>query len=147
MSFLSHLWQTFLALHPWGYVSTAVVLLVAFLKRKAISAAISTGWKKLDLWFWGWVKGKVQTQPQTAERGQIHTITYRGTFQDYYYKSDPIPLHFLEITSDGSLLTVPVWETHLLDGIKSGTIVEIDTEATFGSSAERVKRVRRPRTT
>jgi len=41
MNFIFHLWQSFLALHPWGYVITAVLALIAFIKKEAISAATS----------------------------------------------------------------------------------------------------------
>ena len=41
MNFILHLWQTFLALHPWGYVVTVLLALIAFIKKEAISEAKS----------------------------------------------------------------------------------------------------------
>jgi len=43
MNWLLHIWQSFLALHPWGYVIAAAVALLALIKKKAISAADING--------------------------------------------------------------------------------------------------------
>lgn len=144
MGYVTYLWYAFLALHPWGYVSTAVVLLIAFLKRKVISAAVSTGWKKLDSWFWEWIKRKVQAQPQAAQTGQAVFRTYKGSFQDYYYQSHPFDHHILEMTCDGSSVKLEVVATSLFNGVKHGDFVEVDTEAAVGPYPELVKRVRKP---
>jgi hypothetical protein len=147
LNLLLHIWQSFLALHPWGYVTTAGVLLLAFFKRKAISGALSASWKRLNSWFWEKMRTNLQIQSQSLQKGQSHFRTYRGTFQDYSYQSLPFPCHILEMSNDGVLETVPVSQTHLLQSIKRGTFIEVDTEATVGLSSELVKRVRKPKTT
>lgn len=148
MSFLLHLWQSFLALHPWGYVVTAVLALVAFIKRKAIGAMTSAAWKKCDAWFWEKLRTKLQLQQQTSQaEGQSQLKTYNGTFQDYIYRSTPYKSHTLTISCNGFLHSVPVNDTHLFLGIKKGTYIEVDTEATAGLYSELVKRVRVDETT
>jgi hypothetical protein len=143
MDFLPHLWQNFLALHPWGYVTAFGLLLLAFFKRKAISGPVSAILKGLSSRFWEKMRTNLRVQPQSLEKGQSLLRTYRGTFQSYHYQSTPFPSHILEMSSDGVLETVPVADTHLLIAIKPGTAIEVDTEVTVGLSTELVKRVRR----
>ena len=51
MGYILHLWQAFLALHPWGYVIAAALALLAIVKRKAIGVVTSAVWMKSDSWF------------------------------------------------------------------------------------------------
>jgi hypothetical protein len=147
MNIILHLWQSFLALHPWGYVVTAVLALFAFMKRKAIGAGASAVWKKCDAWFWEKMRTKLQLQPQTSQAGPTQLKTYSGTFQDYVYNSTPHNSHTLTISVNGFIHSVPVNDTHLFLGIKKGTFIEVDTEATIGLYSELVKRVRVEETT
>ncbi|HWY42621.1 MAG TPA: hypothetical protein VNX66_03945 [Candidatus Sulfotelmatobacter sp.] len=142
VTFILHLWQVFLALHPWGYVIAALLALFALIKKKAIGAATSAAWKKCDIWFWGKIRAKLQPQQQTSQEGQTELRTYRGTFQDYVYRSLPPAGHTLTLSSSGFLVSVPVNFTHLLVGVKPGAYIEVDTEATIGLYGELVKRVR-----
>jgi len=142
MNWLLHIWQSFLALHPWGYVIAAAVALLALIKKKAISAATSTACKKCDTWFWENIRVKVQPQIHTPQEGQTQVRTYKGTFQDYVYRSLPPSGHTLTLSSNGFLVHIPVNFTHMLAGIKKGQYIEIDTEATVGLYVELVKRVR-----
>jgi hypothetical protein len=142
MSFLLHLWQSFLALHPWGYVTTAVLALVVLTKRKVISTTVKAIWKRIDAWFWEKMRTKLQLQQQTQQTGPTQLKTYSGMFQDYVYRSTPHNSHTLTISGNGFLHSVPVNDTHLFMGIKKGTFIEVDTEATVGLYSELVKRVR-----
>src|SRR5437588_12097868 len=81
VTFILHLWQSFLALHPWGYVIAAALALSALMKRKAIGAGTSAVWKKFDAWFWEKMRTKLQLQPQTSQAGPTQLKTYSGTFQ------------------------------------------------------------------
>jgi len=139
MSFILHLWQAFLALHPWGYVTTAGIFLLAFVKRKTIGAVLSAVWKKVDSWFWEKIRTKLQIQPQTTQPSETVYRTYTGTFVDYVYKSTPYRTHTLTMSANGFQLNVLVNDTPLLIGIKPGTFIEVDTEA--GVYFEIVRRV------
>jgi len=136
------MWQSFLALHPWGWVTAGVILLVGFIKRKAIGAVTSAAWKKCDAWFWEKLRSKLQLQQHTSQTGETQLKTYSGTFQDFTYRSTPRNSHTLTISSNGFLHSVPVNDTHLFLGIKRGTFIEVDTEATVGLYSELVRRVR-----
>jgi hypothetical protein len=142
MSWLLQLWQSFLALHPWGYITTGVLALVVLIKRKAIGAAIAAVWKKIDAWFWEKMRTKLQLQPQTSQAGQTLYRTYRGTFQDYYYKSLSPSSYILELSSNGFSEKIPVTFTHILTGVKKGQFIEVDTEVTASLYSELVRRVR-----
>ncbi len=142
MNLIPHLWQSFLALHPWGYVIAAALALSALIKRKAISAGTSAAWKKFDAWFWGKIRTKLQPQQQTSQEGQTELRTYSGIFQDYVYRSTPHVGHTLTMTFGGFLHSIPVNNTHLFQGIKKGQLIEVDTEATVGLYSELIKRVR-----
>jgi hypothetical protein len=137
--YVLYLWHAFLGLQPWGYVTTALVLLVGFLKRKTISAATSAMWRKLDSWFWEKMRTKLQIQSQTNP-SETDCRTYKGTFVDYVYKSTPYPCHTLTMSSNGFQVNVIVNDTSLLIGIKRGTLIEVDTEVRSG--CEFVRRVR-----
>ena len=139
------MWQSFLALHPWGWVTTGAILLVGFIKRKAIGAGTTAVWKKFDAWFWEKMRTKLQLQPQASQAGQTQLRTYTGTFQDYVYKSAPYASHTLTMSSNGFQVSVPVNDTHLFLGIKRGTFIEVDTEVRM--SCELVRRVRKGETT
>lgn len=144
MSYVLYYWHAFLALHPWGYAVAAAVALGLFIKRKTIGAVTASVWRKTQEWFWGWVRENVGATPQTVQAGQIQFRTYRGSFQDYYYKSLPFPCHILEMTCDGFSVKLEVVATNLFEGIKRGMPIEVDTEAAAGPHPELVKRVRRP---
>jgi hypothetical protein len=144
LNWLLHIWQSFLALHPWRYGSATVLALFAFAKRKAIGAMVSAVWKKFDSWFWEKMRTKLQLQQQTSHSGQR---TYSGTFQDYVYTSNPHVGHTLTMSIDGFLHSVPVNYTNLFQGIKKGQFVEVDTEVEAGLYSELVRRVRVRETT
>jgi hypothetical protein len=142
LNWLLHIWQNFLALHPWSYVIAAVLALLGFIKRKAIAAMISAAWEKSDAWFWEKMRTKLQLQQQTSHTGPADLRTYSGTFQDYVYRGNPHLSHTLTMSIDGFLHSVPVNNTHLFQGIKKGQFVEVDTEVEAGLHSELVRRVR-----
>jgi len=112
-----------------------------------MAAMASAAWKKSDAWFWEKLRTKLQLQQQTSQAGPTQLKTYSGTFQDYIYRSTPRNSHTLTISCNGFLHSVPVNDTHLFLGIKKGTFIEVDTEATVGLYSELVKRVRVGETT
>jgi hypothetical protein len=65
---LVQLWHSFLALHPWGYVITAVALAFGFIKRKAISAATSAAAKEAEETFFRWFSKNLPGQKPTHEK-------------------------------------------------------------------------------
>ena len=147
VTFILHLWQSFLALHPWGYVIAAAVALSALVKRKAISTGTSAVWKKFDAWFWEKIRTKLQPQQQTSQEGQTQLRTYSGIFQDYVYRTHPHTGFTLTLSSNGFLESIPVNNTHLFEGIKRGTFIQVDTEVAPGLYSELVRRVRIDETT
>jgi hypothetical protein len=140
MGYLLYLWHAFLALHPWGYVVAAALALGLFIKGKAIGAATSAMWRKLDSWFWEKMRTKLQIQPHAGQTGQTDCRTYKGIFVDYVFSSTPYPRHTLTMSCNGFQVNVPVDNTSLLSGIKRGTLIEVDTEVRSG--CEFVRRVR-----
>jgi len=137
-----HLWQEFLALHPWGYVITAVVALVALIKRKAIGAVGAALWNKAKQSFWGWVRKNVAYEPQHAQAVQAQVKTYTGIFRGYnQYENFPRDW-FFTLSGSGFTTKVPVHPTNLFSGVQPGSFVEIDTEVIAGSAVELVRRVR-----
>jgi hypothetical protein len=145
MSFILHLWQSFLALHPWGYVIAAALALFALIKGKAIGAVTSAAWKKSDAWFWEKIRTKLQPQGQTPQAGQTQLRTYSGIFQDYVYRTHPYVGWTLTLSRNGFIESVPVNTTHLFEGIKRGALIEVDTEVRI--NCEVVRRVRIGETT
>jgi len=145
MSFLLHLWQSFLALHPWGYVVTVLFALAAFLKRKAMGAATATAWNKSQEWFWGKVRKNVlqdSSVTHPAEPRQIQEKTYRGQFYGIVQAENYPNDWYFTLRGDGMTTKVPVYQTNLLGGVAHGEQVEIDTQVLIGLRLEPVKRVR-----
>ena len=142
MSFLQHLWYSFLSLHPWGYVSTAAVALVVFIKRKAIGAAMSEAWKAVKEKFFTWLSKNLPNQRPTNEK------TYKGVFMGYYQYSNPPHEWFFTLVENGTEHKVPTMRSNLLSGVQQGTFTEIDTQVLPGAKVEVIRRVRvRPKTT
>ena len=88
---------------------------------------------------WKWIRENVSFgHPQASNER-----TYTGIFQNYWYTSTPQPMNFFSLSHfDHVTTTVRVLDTILLARIKTGTLVEIDTEAVPGNEYEIVKRVR-----
>jgi hypothetical protein len=146
VSTLVHLWQSFLALHPWGYLLTAVLALFALIKRKAIGAVSSAAWKRCDLWFWEKVRTKLQIQPPASQAGETHLKTYRGTFQ-WHGVGATTGGFVVALSNNGFSEKIPVEISDLFAGVKQGQFIEVETEATVGKYHETVKRVRVEQTT
>lgn len=141
-----HLWQSFLALHPWGYLLTAVLALLALIKRKAIGAVASAAWKRCDIWFWEKLRTKLQIQPPASQAGQTQFKTYRGTFQ-WYYEGPNTGGFVVALFNNGFSEKIPVGMTDLFAHVKQGQFIEVETEVTVGKNWETVKRVRVEQTT
>jgi hypothetical protein len=140
---LLHLWQSFLALHPWGYVIAGVLLLWGFIKRKAVGTATSAAWKKCSEWFWGWMGKKIVLPPPQAPPSTGRQLrTYKGIFQGYLQYENPPHHWFFTVSSNGITHKVPVWSTQLFSGIQYGQFIEVDTFAIGGWACEQVQRVR-----
>src|SRR5260370_14946178 len=95
MSFVLRLWQSFLALHPWGYVITAMLALVAFIKRKAIGAATSAMRNAAKEKFFSWFGKNLPRQKPTFEK------TYKGIFMGFFQYALPPHEWFFTVIEDG----------------------------------------------
>src|SRR5258707_872848 len=83
MSFILHLWQSFLALHPWGYVIAAALALSALIKRKAIGAGTSAMRNAAKEKFFSWFGRNLPRQKPTFEK------TYKGIFMGFFQYALP----------------------------------------------------------
>jgi hypothetical protein len=142
MSFLSHLWYSFLALHPWGYVITAAITLVVFIKGKAIGAAAAAAWKPIKEKFFSWLSKNLPGQKPANEK------TYKGIFMGFFQYSNPPHEWFFTLVENGTEYKVPTMRSNLLSGVQQGTFTEIDTQVLPGAKVEVIRRVRvRPKAT
>ena len=137
MTWLLHLWQSFLALHPWAYVTTAVLALVAFIKRKAIGAALSYLGRAAKKKFFGWFSKNLPLRDNHP-----HERTYRGQFQGLFQYENPPREWFFRLVDNGTEQTVPTHYSNLLSGVPYGSLVEIDTIRFRATLLERIVRVR-----
>jgi hypothetical protein len=136
------MWHSFLELplvvRIIASVGGAVLALYTAVKVKAIHAAMKKAIEAATSQFWKWLHEKLGcAHPQDGNQR-----TYKGIYQDYGYRSTPGPMHFFSVTYDRVTTTVPVLDTHLLFGIKIGTLVDIDTEVRSGYEYEIIRRVR-----
>jgi hypothetical protein len=136
------MWHSFLALplvvRIIAWTGGAAIALYTAIKSKAIHAAMKKAREAVAARFWRWVHTKAALgRPQDSNER-----TYKGIFQDYWYSSTPRAMNFFRVTQDGVATTVQVLDTNLLAGLKSGTFVEIDTEARASFEYEIVRRVR-----
>jgi hypothetical protein len=122
MNWLLHLWQSFLALHPWGYVVAAVFALGLFIKRKTIGALTSAAWNAAKKKFFGWFSDNLPQRKSGAER------TYRGIFMGCAQYENPPHEWYFTLVENGVTHKVSVWASNLLSGVQHGSWVEIDTE-------------------
>jgi len=83
MNFILHLWQSFLALHPWGYVATAVIALIAFIKKEAISAATSALSKEVHQYLPHWSKLTIEIR-EVCDDKILASIDASGYTVDLY---------------------------------------------------------------
>jgi hypothetical protein len=122
-----NLWQTFLTLSLTGGIVGFQLLIWATLKRKTIALMGKTAMER----FWNHVREHVADRNHNGER------TYKGMFQRYGCADDEWP--FFAIAHDGIKTIVPVWETGLFARVRTGCLVEIDTE--MSPIRETVRRV------
>jgi len=133
---LEELWKRLLALHVLRYLPILLAPGLAWLKRKAIAAAIGTFRKEAAARFWGWLRKKVSAGPQTNER------TYKGVFFGYFQYAN-YPHEWCFQLDDGGVKTkVPTMRTNLFSGVAPGSYVEVDTQVLPSYKVEVVKRVR-----
>ena len=136
MNVALRLWQSFLALHPWGYVITAVFALVAFVKRKAIGAAASTVRNAAKDKFFRWFSKNLPRQKPTYEK------TYKGIFMGFFRYELPPHEWFFTVIEGGIEHKVPTMSSNLLTGVQCGATAEIDTQVLPGAKVEVIRRVR-----
>ena len=111
---LEELWKRLLALHVFRYFPILLAAGFAWLKRKAIAAALGTLKKAATARFWGWVRKKVSAGPQTNQR------TYWGIFLGYY-QYENFPHEWCFQLDDGGVKTkVPSMRTNLFSGVAPG---------------------------
>jgi hypothetical protein len=122
VNYILHLWQTFMGLHPWGYIVAASLALVAFVKRKVIGAVASTAQRAAKNKFFGWFSKNLPRENLGKER------TYRGIFMGYAQYENPPHEWFFTLVENGVTHKVPTWQSNLLSGVQPGSFVEIDTE-------------------
>jgi hypothetical protein len=141
VSSILRIWFRFLALHPWGYASTAAFAVAVLIKRKAIGAATSAAWQRIKEGFFRWFSKNLPHQKPTSEK------TYKGTFKGFFQYSNPPHEWFFTLVENGTEHKVPTMRSNLLSGVQQGTPVEIDTQVLPGARVEVIRRVRvRPKT-
>ena len=133
-----------------GLITAAALVIVGFVKRKAIGSVIGAAWKavtnKADKWLWRYVSRKVKAaEPpsENAPRG-VHQYEkiYRGKFVGYFQHTLYPKENFFELEESGGRTKVPVMMTNMLSGIQPATMVRIDTLVGATLRAEIVLRVR-----
>jgi hypothetical protein len=128
MSALLHLW--------WLWLVAVAGFLYLYVKKEAISAVTSAAWKTAKKKFFGSLSKNLPHQKSTDES------TYRGILVDWSYDPEPPKGYRFTLDEDGVRHIVPIWNTNLLNEVKRGWLVEIDTSHSPIEHRERIRRVR-----
>jgi len=126
------LWHRFTSLpivvQVVAWACTGLLLLLAWLKKKAISASIQSAKTFVGNKVAAWAAGKIQPHLPSPNQGPKNERVHRGYFIDSRYRSHvPDKWSFDIEEDDGGVRTVAIEQTGLLFALRRGTYVEIRT--------------------
>lgn len=118
------------------WVVAGILALIAIVKAKAIHAACKKATDAGSKKFWEWVHSRASLAARDRSEQK-----YKGIFVSYWYRSTPGPMWFLKFSNDGVETTVRINESPMLETLKAGMLVEIDTVVRPDHTYESIKRV------
>jgi hypothetical protein len=125
-----------------GLLGVGSLALWGFVKHKTIAAFMGAAKDAAGEHFWGYVRGKLQTNSKQIAQPAFNEKTYRGIFMGLAQYENYPNEHCITLIDEhgGGTMKIPVARTNLLSGVQHGALVKIDTRP-FSVREEAVVRV------